>query len=127
MSEYCPSVKISKDFFVQRDRLQSALTSGVFIVECAKKSGTLHAVATAINLKKIVFVWNPLKKEKIKDINLISGNLALINKEFNTLNNSNFKKLKKSDINIIEIKEVSDFIEIIHNTTSKIGEYYTLF
>lgn len=119
LSELCPSISLSKIFLVERDRLQSALSDGVLVIECGEKSGTLHAIANSMNLKKKVIVWNPIKKNNI-DQKLISGNIALLDGEFQKLENSVIKKIKKYNITGIQTKE--ELLEKVKRTEEKINE-----
>ena len=48
ITEYPPYDKFNPKFFVARDRLQSALSSGVIVIETNIKGGTLHTVNFAI-------------------------------------------------------------------------------
>ena len=48
ISEYPGEQEPQKYQFVRRDRLQSGLSRGVFVVACGKTSGTLHTVDYAI-------------------------------------------------------------------------------
>lgn len=52
LSEYLPGETYSKEKFVQRNRLQAALSSLVAVVEGKSKSGTAHTVKFAQDLKK---------------------------------------------------------------------------
>ncbi|HEY9063054.1 MAG TPA: DNA-processing protein DprA [Pseudobacteroides sp.] len=42
VSEYMPGVQLQKYFFVQRDRLQAALSGSVYVIETSIKDGTMH-------------------------------------------------------------------------------------
>lgn len=80
MSELPPSVKAGPLFFVLRDRLQSGLTKGIFVVETSYKSGTLYTVRYALEQNKKVFVWNPLSLKNASEIKSVSGNIGLIDR-----------------------------------------------
>lgn len=47
ISEYAPGVKAQRSHFVERDRLQSGLSSGVIVVETDIEGGTMHTVKFA--------------------------------------------------------------------------------
>lgn len=119
LSEISPSMKVSKISLVERDRLQSALTDGILVIECGEKSGTLHAIGTGMKLKKEIMVWKPLKLEKI-DNHIIAGNIALLNGEFNKLKNDTIKRIKK--YKIIEIQTKEQLIENIIKNEKKSNE-----
>ena len=76
ISEYSPGKKIFKNQFVERDRLQSALSLGVLVVETKVNSGTFHTINYAFNQKKIVGCY----RHNTKYINQesVKGNLKLL-------------------------------------------------
>lgn len=47
VSEYPPGLRAMRNFFVERDRIQSGLSDGVVVVETDTKGGTMHTVAAA--------------------------------------------------------------------------------
>ncbi|OQY05952.1 MAG: DNA protecting protein DprA [Planctomycetales bacterium 4572_13] len=55
LAENFPGSKISKYHFISRDRLQSALSLGVFLMEAGHKSGALHAVKAAQRYQRPIF------------------------------------------------------------------------
>ena len=58
LSEYPPYTKTFKNFFVERDRLQSGLSDGVIVVETAEKGGTLHTVQYALEYQRILACYS---------------------------------------------------------------------
>ena len=99
---------------VERDRIQAALSSGIFIVEAGEISGTWHAVSWAIRLNKPIFTYEGtfahkilsryllgkmdgdwLAKYKIKPYANKKTNIYFINEEFN---NDNFAKIMGNPI-----------------------------
>lgn len=48
VSEYMPGLQLQKYFFVQRDRLQAALSASVYVIETSTKDGTMHTANYAI-------------------------------------------------------------------------------
>ncbi len=58
ISEYPIKTRVFKNFFVERDRLQSGLSDGVFVIETGEKGGTLHTVGYALEYKRIVACYN---------------------------------------------------------------------
>lgn len=119
LSEISPSMKSSKIALVERDRLQSALSNGVLVIECGEKSGTLHAVGTGMKLKKEIMVWSPLKRENINQ-ELIAGNMALLKGEYNKLVNPIIKKINKYQI--IEIQTKDDLLKHVLKKSEKLSE-----
>jgi DNA processing protein len=55
VSEYLPRDNYSRDRFVQRNRIQAALSQAVTIVEGTTKSGTAHTVRFARQLNRALF------------------------------------------------------------------------
>lgn len=51
-SEYAPGTKPRSSYFVERDRLQSALSLGVIIVETDVEGGTMHTAGFALKQKR---------------------------------------------------------------------------
>ena len=55
LSEQNPKTKANPRTLIARTRLQAALADKVFVVECEKESGTMHAVNFALKFGKPVF------------------------------------------------------------------------
>lgn len=52
VSEYAPGTKPRPSYFVERDRLQSALSLGVIVVETDVEGGTMHTAGFAVKQKR---------------------------------------------------------------------------
>lgn len=52
VSEYEPSVKVNKSMYVERDAVIAALSDGTMVVECSLKSGTMHTVEAAKQMRR---------------------------------------------------------------------------
>jgi len=76
ISEYSIGTKPFKSQFVERDRLQSALSEAVIVVETDVKGGTMHTVEYALNQNKIVACYK--HSMKYLDNNQTHGNIKLI-------------------------------------------------
>lgn len=74
LSEYLPHNKPSKYQFIERNRLQSALSLGVVVVECGEKSGTMHTANFAIKQNKIIACCN---YDSTLNLENISGNIKI--------------------------------------------------
>lgn len=74
ISEYFPLDKPYKNNFIERDRLQSALSLGVIVVECDTKSGTMHTVNFAKEQNKIICCY----KHNNMNYRCRSGNMKLL-------------------------------------------------
>lgn len=76
LSEYPPGITPRKNFFVERDRLQSGLSAGVIIVETDLKGGTMHTANFALNQgKKLACLKHP---EKYANNSKTLGNASLV-------------------------------------------------
>lgn len=115
MSELPPSVKAGPLFFVLRDRLQSGLTRGIFVVETSYKSGTLYTVRYALEQNKKVFVWNPLSLKNALEIKAVSGNIGLLDRSAKKydFNVSISRKLKLQTIPILNAVLLKDYLKEI--------------
>ena len=101
ISEYKIGTNPSKIRFIQRDRLQAALSLGVVVVECAIECGTMHTVKFAQKYNKKLAV--SLHDEVNLDIETIKGNLYLIENSdaIGLSNTEDYKKYKDILINNI--------------------------
>ncbi len=59
VSEYPWGTKINQSNFIARDRIQSGLSLGVFVVETGTKSGTIHTAKFCREQKRILIVLKP--------------------------------------------------------------------
>ncbi|MBL4930430.1 DNA-processing protein DprA [Clostridium paridis] len=76
VSEYPVGVKPSKNTFVERDRIQSALSSAILVVSTGVVGGTMHTVDFACKQGKIVACYEP--KDNFSNEAGMSGNIKLI-------------------------------------------------
>lgn len=123
MSELPPSIKLSPLFLILRNRLQSGLTRGIFVVETSHKSGTLHTIKYALEQNKIVYI---LDLSSIKDSNIsqkASGNLILLNKEIGVLSPNIPKKYFSNIVGIKSIDCLKHYIDEIEKKTVKKEEF----
>ncbi|MCG3132820.1 MAG: hypothetical protein FLDDKLPJ_03686 [Phycisphaerae bacterium] len=54
VSEYAPGVRAMRNFFVERDRIQSGLSDAVVVVETDTEGGTMHTVRAALAQDRLV-------------------------------------------------------------------------
>ena len=52
VSEYEPTAKVTKSTYVERDAIIAALSDATMVVECGVKSGTMHTVDAAEQMKR---------------------------------------------------------------------------
>ncbi|WP_455540020.1 DNA-processing protein DprA [Terrisporobacter sp.] len=116
ISEYAPNVEPYKNQFIERDRLQSALSIGVVVIETSVNGGTMHTANFAIKQNKLVACYIP--KENLKYKSSLEGNFDLLkNKivypiyDIKSLNNF-----------ILKIEEKMKFI----NENLQVKEYYQM-
>ncbi|WP_435138588.1 DNA-processing protein DprA [Formosa sp. A9] len=75
LSEYPPGTAVQKNYFIQRNRLQSALSDGVIIIESEIEGGTMHTFKFAKALQQPIGVLHhPLEYRTIKS----AGNTAIL-------------------------------------------------
>ena len=77
VSEHPPGVKPTRWFFASRDRLQSALSDIVIVVETGLKGGTQHTIRAALEQRKILACVTPVKP--FLDHEKVQGTLKLLN------------------------------------------------
>ena len=92
LSELIPQTQISLFSLIKRDRLQSALTSGIVIAETGIKGGTVNTFKYAREQKKKIFI-SDINKEFIekyrKDLIVIKNSLDFERKLKNNLEQKN--------------------------------------
>ena len=92
LSELMPQTEISLFSLIKRDRLQSALTSGIIIAETGIKGGTVNTFKYAREQKKKIFI-SDINKEFIekhkKDLIVIKNSLDFEKKIKNNLEQKN--------------------------------------
>jgi DNA processing protein len=76
VSEYPWGTKINRSFFVERDRIQSGLSLGVFVVETGVTGGTMHTVKFCKDQKRSLIVLK--HPDAFIDEPKTSGNANLI-------------------------------------------------
>lgn len=61
ISENPPNIKVLPGLFVLRDKIQSAISKAVFVIETTEKGGSMHCARTSLLNGKPVFVPDPSK------------------------------------------------------------------
>lgn len=110
LSEYAPDEKASNYTYVERDVLISAISDATMVVECGKKSGTMHTVEAAFKQGKIVGAYYSVQKNK------------------GDYEGNNYIFEKKNGVRIYDTKSLEDFfnrIAAVGNET--VGEQLSLF
>ncbi len=76
ISEYPLGTRIFRNYFVERDRIQSGLSLGVFVIETGVKGGTMHTVKFCEKQKRVLIVLQHPKN--LLDKSKPCGNTQLI-------------------------------------------------
>lgn len=79
ISEYPPGTKVNKWMFVARDRLQSALSDIVVVIQTGLKGGTQHTVRFAREQGRRVACVVPVESDLSEQV--VAGNLAMLNNQ----------------------------------------------
>ena len=113
MSEQPPSTRVNAVALVARDRLQSAITKGIIVIETSMRSGTLHTVKFALEQGKAIFVVDVDHIEEIKCDKDVQGNVELLNKN------------KPLSTNVyISVEEKQRIIGLVHST--ELDKYFPI-
>ncbi len=92
ISEYPPNDEINDYKFIQRDRLQAALSKVVIVIETDIKGGTMHTVKFTKKYKKTLVCLSV--PNKLQSLRQLQGNRKLL-EEKNVIEISNMKDLKQ--------------------------------
>ncbi len=115
LSELSPSIPVKRSWLILRDRLQSAISDALFVVQTSLNSGTLYTVRDAIELDKPIYVWNG------KGLNIpyefMEGNYQLINKA-PMPSKYRFGKLEYQNSNIISIDNPQEILSSLAQYTN---------
>ncbi len=116
VSEYPWGTKVNRSYFVARDRIQSGLSLGVFVVETGIKGGTMHTVKSCKEHKRLLIVL----KHPLLGHPKTRGNAQLISEADKVFENDD-----DIDLVIIEMNHIKDELLIhqdkkINNRTNSI-------
>ncbi|WP_417391993.1 DNA-processing protein DprA [Gimesia sp.] len=92
VSEYPPDTRAQRSYFVERDRIQSGLSSGVVVIETDTKGGTMHTVKYAEHQQRpLACLAHP--QEQLFESKTRGNQFLIQNNRAKPLNESNdFKK-----------------------------------
>ena len=99
VSEYEPNAKAFRSTYVERDKIVAAFCDATFVVECGKKSGTMHTLNAAEKLQRPIFTHLP---QDTVDGDFSGNEFILKNKD-----------------NSFEVSDINEFIGELNNLTSK--------
>lgn len=111
MSELPPSIKPANIYFILRNRLQSGMTKGIFVVETSESSGTLHTVKYSLEQGRETYVLDVREVIDLKEEKVVKGNIKLLDEKEKISGNIVIsKKLKENIIGIKKLKEFEDIL-----------------
>lgn len=113
VSEYHIDSIINKYNFVDRDKIQSGLSLGVFVIESKIDGGTMHTANFCQKQERLLIVLNNLNSEL--NINF-SGNQELLLKMKQTDNIIDYKKNIEINTEYISANTLKDSKNVTYNT-----------
>ena len=116
MSELPPTTPNLSIFFILRNRLQSGMTCGIFVVQTGRSGGTLHTIKYSLEQERKTILWDPGDIEELEDMNEVLGNRILIEGRKDKLGVSIGGELRKK---ILKIKQAKGIYEILNKQSSK--------
>ncbi|WP_169712886.1 DNA-processing protein DprA [Psychrilyobacter atlanticus] len=116
MSELPPTTSNLSIFFILRNRLQSGMTQGIFVVQTGRSGGTLHTIKYSLMQERKTIIWDPGHIEELKGVDEVLGNKILIEDRKDKLGVSIGGDLRKK---ILKIKQAKEIYEILNEKSSK--------
>ena len=116
MSELPPTTSNLSIFFILRNRLQSGMTCGVFVVQTGRSGGTLHTIKYSLEQERKTILWDPSHIEGLEEVSEVLGNKILIEDRKEKLGVSIGGDLRK---NILKIKQAKEIYEILNKKSLK--------
>ncbi len=116
MSELPPTTSNLSIFFILRNRLQSGMTQGIFVVQTGRSGGTLHTIKYSLEQERKTILWDPGHIEELEEVSEVLGNKILIEDRKDKLGVSIGGDLRK---NILKIKQAKEIYEILNKKSSK--------
>ncbi len=126
ISEYPLGTRIFRNYFIDRDRIQSGLSLGVFVIETGIKGGTMHTVRFCETQKRILIVLQHPKN--LLENSKPCGNTQLIaekraNIVYENELNANFikDKLNNKKEELLALKSLNQLNQL--SPTITLGEF----
>ncbi len=113
MSELPPTTPNLSLYFILRNRLQSGMTCGIFVVQTGKVGGTLHTVKYSLEQERKTIIWDSSHIEELEDAHEVAGNRILLEDKKEKLGVSISKELKKKIIKIKYLNELKNMEEMM--------------
>lgn len=99
ISEYAYNSFSARSNFVQRDRIQSGLSSGVILIQSGLNGGSLHASRKAIEYERALVVSGQSQRDISSSFDNIQANMILLNGSENEV--SKLLKIKSFNQNLL--------------------------
>lgn len=111
ISEYPYDNKPHRSQFVERDRIQAGLSSGVILVQSDLTGGSMHASKSILRYDRYLIVLNQSKTDINKKIRKIEANIFLLNEDFDQIKNKlGIQTIK--DNQIIRLMQKGEYEEV---------------
>lgn len=88
VSEYPYDNKAHRSQFVERDRIQAGLSTGVILVQSDLTGGSMHASKSILRYDRYLIVLNQSRKDINKGIRKIEANNFLLNESLDSIKNN---------------------------------------
>ena len=116
MSELPPTTSNLSIFFILRNRLQSGMTQGIFVVQTGRSGGTLHTIKYSLEQERKTILWDPTYIEEMEEVAEVLGNKILIEDKKDKLGVFIGGDLRKK---ILKIKQAKEIYEILNKKSLK--------
>lgn len=116
MSELPPTTSNLSVFFILRNRLQSGMTQGIFVVQTGRSGGTLHTIKYSLEQERKTIIWDPGHIRELEGIDEVLGNKILIENRKEKLGVSIGGGLRKK---ILKVNQAKEIYEILNKKSSK--------
>lgn len=116
MSELPPTTPNLSIFFILRNRLQSGMTQGIFVVQTGRTGGTLHTIKYSLEQERKTILWDPSHIEELDGKHEVLGNKILIEDRRDKLGIFIGGNLRRE---ILKIRYSKGIYEILNGKNSK--------
>ncbi|WP_300320737.1 DNA-processing protein DprA [Idiomarina sp.] len=117
ISEYPYNSFVGKSNFVERDRIQAALSRAVILVQSGVKGGSLHASRAALQYGRYLVVAGQSKTDELENQSKIEANLILL--KGTDLEKSRLLKKNPSELYNLLALYHKEFYPIVQNKIQK--------
>lgn len=95
LSEYPIGTKLSRNYLVERDRLQAGLAQATIVIQSGEKGGTMHAVKHSLSFKKPVYAVK-YKSPELMNLENVRGNSLIVSQGGKFIESNNLETVYKS-------------------------------